>query len=160
MARAQPISQVRIDRRLTAAALLLLAVGCIAGCRAPAAGVLTLAPAGMHTTGACSAQPDGTLIMAVGGSAEATAYVDAGPVTITVTVAAASLRPARIEVWLAATTAGTAVLESSQPQALTFHTRARASGPASLRLTYGTEWADRGESAPTIHVEKIVVTQP
>ncbi len=160
MARPTPKSQARIDGRFRPATLLLAAVS-LAACRPPSAGVLTLAPAGMHTTAACVAQPDGTLTMPPRASADSMAYVDAGTVTITVTAAPSSLqqRP-QIEVWLADAKVGTAMLQSAGSQSIPFHARARASAVTSVRLVYLTDAGDGESTAPTLHVEKVVIRQP
>lgn len=159
MARPQPISQAGIHRRVQGAVPLFLLLF-MAACRSPTAGVLTLAPAGMHTTGPCTPEPDGTLTMAAGASADATAYVEAGTVTVTVTAAPASPRRLAIEMWLADAKAGRAVLQSPGLQTVAFHAHARAGGPATLRLLCTLDGDDHATSAPTIHVEKIVITQP
>ncbi len=132
----------------------------IAACRSPTAGVVTLAPGGMHTAGPCTPEPDGTLTMAAGATADATAYVDAGDLTVTVTTAPASPRRLAIEVWVADAKAGMVVPQSPERQSLAFHAHARASGPTTLRLVCILHGDEHGVSAPTIHVEKIVITQP
>lgn len=61
MARLKPKSQARIDGQFRPATLLPRRIPRYG--RPRTAGVLTHAPAGMHTTAACVAQPDGTLAM-------------------------------------------------------------------------------------------------
>jgi hypothetical protein len=115
----------------------------------------------MHTTGACTAAADGTLTMDLGATADSTIYVDAGAVTITVTAAPSSVDDhPQIQLWLAGERIGAVALESTEPQAVRFSAQAHASGPTALRLAYVTE-AGRGDRpAPTLHVEKVVITQP
>jgi hypothetical protein len=132
--------------------VIVLAVG---ACTRPIPGVLTLAPAGMHTTGACTPRPDGTLTMQAGAAAESVVYVDAGPVTLTVTAKASVVEnPPVVELWLAGTSIGTASVQSTENHAYPFHGQARASGPTAVRMVFS------GTSAAALDVEKIVITEP
>jgi hypothetical protein len=113
----------------------------------------------MHTTGACTPAADGTLTMPPGASAESMVYVDAGAVTITVTGAPKSLdHHPRIEMWLAGEKVGAEALESTETRSLPFHVQAHAGGPTPLRLRYAVE-AGPG-AGPTLHLEKVVITEP
>jgi hypothetical protein len=138
--------------RLQPVLLIVLAVG---GCTRPIPGILTLAPAGMHTTGTCTPHPDGTLTMQAGAAAESVVYVDAGTVTITVTAkAGAAESPPVVDVWLAGTSIGTAQIQSTEDHAYPFHGQAHASGPTAIRILF------TGTSAAALEVEKIVITEP
>jgi hypothetical protein len=148
--------------RLPGALLLLLLLG---ACSHSLPGVLTLAPAGMRTTGACVSHPDGTLTMPSGSTADSPVYVDAGGVTITITAQASSATPpSRIEVWFADASIGNARLETTEVRSLAFHAHAGADGPTTLRIGYRTDAeADAEASAevsPTVHLEKVVITEP
>jgi hypothetical protein len=150
-----------MKRRSRLAVLLCFAALSSNACRHPPVGVLTLAPAGMHTTGTCSAQPDGTLTMSPGASADSTIYVEAGAVTIAVTAAPSSLENhPQIEMWLADEKIGAATLESTEAQAVPFHMQARASGLTGVRLVYLAETSQGDEPAPALHLEKVVITEP
>ena len=162
MARSESLSQAVSLVRLPGALLLLLLLG---ACSHPMPGVLTLAPAGMRTTGACVSHPDGTLTMPSGSTADSPVYVDAGGVTITITAQASSATPpSRIEVWFAGTSIGSARLETTEVRPLAFHVHAGADGPTTLRIGYRTDAeADAEASAevpPTVHLEKVVITEP
>ncbi len=149
-----PMCRPPLLRRAVFVTLALLAA-----CTRPVPGVLTLAPAGMRKTGACTAHPDGTLSMQAGAAVDSVIYVDAGTVTITVTAAIASGdQPAPIEVWLAAHRIGGARVESTELQPYPFHAEARTSGPTALRLTFVDQ--PGGSAAGTVHVEKVVITEP
>jgi len=132
-------------------ALLIAAIGCS---QAPIGGVLTLAPAGMRATPNCTPQPDGTLTMPVNASAEATAYVERGPVTLTVS-AAATRASLPLEVWFAGERIDRLQIESGAAHDVARRVQARNSGPVSIRLVVPEAAGDGA-----IHVEKIVVTQP
>jgi hypothetical protein len=115
----------------------------------------------MHTTGACEAQADGTLTMPPGATADSIVYVDAGAVTITVTAAPSSLEhQPRIEMWFAGEKVGAVALESTESGPLPFHVQAHASGPTELRLGFLVEAGPGDGLGPTLHVEKVVITQP
>jgi hypothetical protein len=115
----------------------------------------------MHTTGACTAQADGTLTMPPGATADSMVYVDAGAVTITVTGAPSSLdHHPRIEMWFAGEKVGTVALESTEVHSLPLHVQAHASGPTPLRLGYVVEAGPHSELGPTLHLEKVVITEP
>jgi hypothetical protein len=115
----------------------------------------------MHTTGACTAQADGTLTMPPGATADSVVYVDAGAVTITVTGAPSSLEGhPRIEMWFAGEKVGAVALESTEAHSLPFRVQAHASGPTPLRLGYVVETGPRDGLGPTLHVEKVVITEP
>jgi hypothetical protein len=115
----------------------------------------------MHTTGNCTAAADGTLTMARGATADSTIYVDAGAVTITVTAAPSSVDDhPQIGLWLAGERIGAVALESTEAQAVRFSARAPTSGPTALRLAYVTEAGPSRQPTPTLHVEKVVITQP
>ncbi len=145
----------RLWAAFTAAALA------VCGCNQPVPGVLTLAPAGMRTTGACVSQRDGTLIMPAGATASAVVYVDAGTVTITVTGTPSSLaHPSQVELWVAGDRVGTLPLQEATAQALPFKIHARNSGPTALRIVYVAADTTGGETAPTLHLEKVVITEP
>src|SRR2546428_14156197 len=97
------------------AVAVILACG---ACTHPVPGVLTLAPAGMHTTGSCVPHPDGTLSMPAGATADSTVYVDAGGATITVTAkAGAAVDPPLIEVWFAGNRVGSTRVQSAAARA-------------------------------------------
>ncbi len=140
---------------------LMAAALAACACNQPSPGVLTLAPAGLSTTGACTKQPDGTLIMPAGATASAVVYVDAGAVTITITASAASLahRP-QVELWVAGDRVGTLALEGTAAQALPFHVHTHSSAPTALRIVYRTADDAGDEPPPTLHLEKVVVTEP
>jgi hypothetical protein len=109
----------------------------------------------MHLTGTCTPHPDGTLTMQAGAVAESVVYVDAGPVTLTVTAKAGAVEnPPVVELWLAGTSIGTAPIQSTENQAHPFHGQARASGPTAVRIVFS------GTSAAALEVEKIVITEP
>lgn len=140
---------------------LLAAVLAACGCSHGSPGVLTLAPAGMRTTGACVSEPDGTVTMPAGATASAVVYVDAGAVTITVTGTASSLaHHPEVELWVAGDRVATLPLQSTTAQALPFHVHARSSGPTALRIAYVTDNGTDGEALPTLHLEKVVITEP
>lgn len=143
--------------RCLVAFVLLLPLG--AACERTVPGVLTLAPAGMHATDNCVAQPDGTLTMPPGSQADAVAYVDAGTVTISVTAkASVNEPPALLELWFAGDRIGILSVERTESQPFVFHGRARRSGPTALRLAYPQPAAGHGNAA--LAVEKVVITQP
>jgi type 1 fimbria pilin len=148
-----PISQAR--------RLLIPAVLLVSACTGPVPGVLTLAPAGMRLSGTCTPHADGTLAMAGDCSAESAIYVDAGTVTITVTAAATSAtHPLSIGLWLGGTNLGTHRVESTDRVAMPFHGRASASGPLPLQLLVHADTPSAAAPAPTLTVEKVVVTEP
>lgn len=158
MARSESVSQAVLLVRLPGALLLLLLLG---ACAHPLPGVLTLAPAGMHTTGACVPHPDGTLTMPSGSTADSPVYVDAGGVTVTITAQASSATPpSHIEVWFAGTSIGSARLETTELRPLTFHVHAGADGPTTLRVGYRTDAEASADVPPTVHLEKVVITEP
>lgn len=139
----------------------LLSALCVAvlsaGCTRPPAGVLTLAPAGMRTTGACTAKVDGTLTMTGAATAESVAYVDAGPVTITVTAQSLSAEaPAPMELWFDGAKVGSFQVSAAAPNAFPFHVDARDSGPTALRINL----AAANNSPAAVLLQKIVITEP
>ena len=157
----QPAADRRAGRGVRLILFLCVAAFWSSACRRPPAGVLTLAPAGMHTTGACTAAADGTLTMARGATADSTIYVDAGAVTITVTAAPSSVDDhPQLELWLAGERIGAVALESTEAQAVRFSAQARTSSPTALHLAYVTEAGQSDRPAPALHVEKVVITQP
>src|SRR5574340_1399030 len=95
-------------------------IGTVAACsQRPPAGVLPRAPAGMQITGPCTPEADGSLNMPAGCTANGTAYVDRGPVTITVAATAVGAATAALEVWFDARRIATlTVAASSSSQAL------------------------------------------
>src|SRR6266481_2816681 len=116
---------------------VLLAVVALGACTRPVPGVLTLAPAGMRTTGTCTPHPDGTLTMQAGAAAESVVYVDTGTVTITVTAkAGAADNPPVVDVWLAGSSLGSAQIQSTEHHAYPFHALTHASGPTAIRVLF------------------------
>jgi hypothetical protein len=157
----QPAADRRAERGVRLIVFLCVAAFWSSACRRPPAGVLTLAPTGMHTTGACTAAADGTLAMAPGASADSTIYVDAGAVTVTVTAAPSSVDDhPQMELWLAGEKIGAVTPESTEDRAVRFSAQARTSGPTALRLAYVTEAGQSDRPAPALHVKKVVITQP
>jgi hypothetical protein len=144
------------SRVFTIAALLAASA-----CTRPVPGVLTLAPAGMRTTGACVPHPDGTLSLPVGATADSTVYVDAGDVTITVTAKAASdtYLPV-LEVWFAGSILGSMRVPLPTLQPLRFHAHARSSGPTALRITLANPPDVPAPAGPVVDVAMIVITEP
>jgi len=139
----------------------LLAMLLFASCTHPPPGVLTLAPAGMRTAGTCSAHPDGTLSMGAAATADATVYVDAGPVTITVTANAVSTaRAAAVEVWFAGATVGRMRVSATEARPYAFHAQPRASGPTALRIGVSSEPEAAAATAALVDVAKVVITEP
>lgn len=131
----------------------------VSACTQPVPGVLTLAPAGMRTTGTCTPHPNGTLTMAAPATAESEVYVDAGRVTVTVTAASADPdQPLSIELSFAGTNIGTSRVQTSQPTAFPFHAQMRASGPVAIRLAVRNDAP--APSPAMLDVEKVVITQP
>jgi len=132
-----------------------------AACTHPPPGVLTLAPAGMRTTGSCVTHPDGTLRMPADTTADSTVYVDAGTVSITVTAKAESTEHTPVvEVWLAGNTLGRARVSSTESQPFPFHAQARTSGPTALRISVSSESASPASSQAVVDLGKIVITEP
>jgi hypothetical protein len=131
----------------------------LTACTRPVPGVLTLAPAGMRTTGSCTANPDGTLTMSPGGVADSEVYVDAGDVTVTVTAkTSAADQPASMDVWFGGSCIGTTRVQSTDFAPFPFRARARASGPAAIRIAFAGTSDAPGNAV--LHLEKIVITQP
>lgn len=156
-----PSGQHRASSRRRLRNTLLAAAIAACSCSQRSPGVLTLAPAGMRTTGACVSEPDGTLSMPAGATVSAVAYMDAGAVTITVTGTASSLaHHPEVELWVAGDRVATLPLQSTAAQALPFHVRAQSSGPTALRIAYVTDNSTAGEAVPTLHLEKVVITEP
>lgn len=96
--------------------------------------------------------------MSAGATAQSVAYVDAGPITITVSAQASppeSVAP--MEVWFDGTKVGAVQVPGTTLTALPFHVEARASGPTALRIVF-TAAADKTNT--TLQLQKVVVTEP
>ena len=135
-------------------AILLL----LSACTRPVPGVLTLAPAGMRTTGTCTPHPDGTLTMSAGAAVESVAYVDAGAVTITVTAQSSSSESAAsMELWFDGASVGTVRVQSTEATPFPFHVQARAGGPTAVRVVFADP---SGSISTTLRLQKVVITEP
>jgi len=146
---------------LSKARCILFTAACfMSACTQPVPGVLTLAPAGMRISGTNTPRPDGTLAMAADCIAESEVYVDAGTVTITVTASASMPDHAlTLELWFAGTSVGSRRVQSTDPTALAFHSRASASGPVAIRLVVHAD-PPGSTAAGMLEVEKVVITEP
>ncbi len=142
---------------IAGAAIVLMCLGC----SPPPAGVLTLAPAGMRTKGACVANRDGTLDASFGASAESLAYMDAAPATVTITAhtlgGAASVG---LGLWVDGTERGTATVSSKESAAFPLHLEPKTGGPHALRLVLAPSPDSSTGATPVLHIEKVVITQP
>ena len=113
------------------------------GCSKPTPTMLTLAPAGMNPQGPCIADASGGVAFWGNGSLQSKAYLEKGPVTITMRARGNTVdgEAPVVLVDLEARVVGKLVIDSPAIKDFTFTTSAQDSGVAVLGITFSNHLA-------------------
>lgn len=137
-----------------------LLLACL-GCQQPTPGILTLAPAGMRFGQTARPNPDGSLNLPAGGSADTTAYAAAGALTVAVTAASLpGAAAATIALHVDGVMVGSMAVSEASATTHDFVIDAARSGPHTLRLTVAVGDGVAPSAEPLLRLEKVVLHQP